>query len=256
MHVAFRLALQTFSTLAGPHDVGNYCAPVGEILWRNSGDFGRKPIEVFLDAILLTVGALLPIMNPFSTAPLFVSLTANFDAEHRRQQALLGCIYAFGILATFLLLGSWIIGFFGISIPGIRVAGGLIISNVGFRMLFPHAPSGASSTVEQGHDIAFTPIAMPSLAGPGSIAVVLSAAAQIRSGRPADWHVIYLAVIVGMALTLVFSFGVLQAASKMVRYLGASGIDAMTRIFGFLLICIGMQFLLTGVADFFGIHHL
>lgn len=92
---------------------------------------------------------------------------------------------------------------------------------------------------------------MPSLAGPGSISVVLSAAAQIKSRYAEEWVIIYAGVIVGMALTLVVAFVVLRAASSMVRFLGRGGIDAMTRIFGFLLICIAMQFLLTGIDDFF-----
>jgi multiple antibiotic resistance protein len=135
------------------------------------------------------------------------------------------------------------------------VAGGLIISTTGFRMLYPAPPlpADAAGAESASVDIAFTPIAMPSLAGPGSIAVVLGAAAQIRSIHPDEWVLVYAAVIVGMLLTLLFAFAVLRAASTMVRFLGASGIDAMTRIFGFLLICIGMQFLLTGISDFYGL---
>jgi multiple antibiotic resistance protein len=214
-------------------------------------------IAIVPEAIALTIAALLPIMNPFSTAPLFVSLTTGCDARWRNRQALLACIYAFAILATFLLIGSALIDFFRISIPGIRVAGGLIISVLGFRMLFPAAPTAARTDAEkqQELEIAFTPIAMPSLAGPGSISVVVSAAAHIKSIRPDDWPLIYGAVIVGMAATLTFSWLVLRVASAMVRFLGASGIDAMTRIFGFLAICIGMQFLLTGISDFYGLAH-
>lgn len=215
---------------------------------------GRKPITIFLDTIILTIVSLLPIMNPFSTAPLFVSLTANFSREKQRKQALLACIYAFFILLTFLVLGSWIVEFFGISVAGIRVAGGLIISTVGFRMLFPPAPPvGGAGEAAEVNDVAFTPIAMPSLAGPGSIAVVLSSAAHIQSRWPQSWAVIFAAVIVGLALTLVFSFIVLRASSNMMKLLGPEGIDAMTRIFGFLLICIAMQFLLAGIADFYEI---
>jgi multiple antibiotic resistance protein len=197
-------------------------------------------------------------MNPFSTAPLFVSLTIGASAKARNREALLACIYAFAILAVFLLVGAAIIDFFGISVPGLRVAGGLIISVIGFRMLFPAAPADAdpSDTKKPRKlEIAFTPLAMPSLAGPGSISVVLTAAAQIKSARPNDFGLIYAAVIVGMAITLVFSYLVLRAAALMVRFLGKSGIDAMTRIFGFLLIAIGMQFLLTGISDFYGIAH-
>ena len=217
----------------------------------------RRSIETFVQAVALTIGALLPIMNPFSTAPLFVSLTTGFDNKKREQQAFLGCVYALGILVTFLLLGSVIIRFFGISIPGIRVAGGLIISTVGFRMLFPLPKSGGSGSEarQQDLDIAFTPIAMPSLAGPGSISVVLSSAAHIQSNYPELWQLIYVGVIAGMVVTLIISFLVLRVASAMVRFLGTAGIDAMTRIFGFLLICIGMQFLLTGISDFFLLRH-
>ncbi|HEU4651678.1 MAG TPA: MarC family NAAT transporter [Croceibacterium sp.] len=210
-------------------------------------------MDIFLETITLTIGALLPIMNPFSTAPLFCTLTAKFDRKRQRQQALMACVYAFGILVVFLWLGSVIVEFFSISVPGIRVAGGLIIATVGFRMLFPAPPSAGSVAADPTHDIAFTPIAMPSLAGPGSIAVVLGAAAQIQSLFPDYWAVIYLAVVVGMVITLAITFAVLCAAGEMVRVLGPSGIDAMTRIFGFLLVCIAMQFLLTGIADFYGI---
>jgi multiple antibiotic resistance protein len=214
----------------------------------------RGSIEIFREAIVLTIGALLPIMNPFSTAPLFIALTSGMDRRTRNRQAVLACIYAFGILVVFLLLGSAIIEFFRISIPGLRTAGGVIMSTIGFRMLFPAAPAVVSeSNQQQELEIAFTPLAMPSLAGPGSITVVLTAAPQIKSMHPGERGLVVVAVVLGMVLTLVFCFAVLRAASSMVRYLGRSGIDAMTRIFGFLLICIGMQFLLTGISDFFNL---
>ena len=216
----------------------------------------RKAIEIFREAIVLTIATLFPIMNPFSTAPLFISLAAGLDEKARNRTALAACLYAFAILVVFLLLGAAIIDFFGISVPGIRVAGGLIISVLGLRMLFPPAPahdSHGSSLPEL--EIAFTPLAMPSLAGPGSISVVVTAASQIRSNHPEDYVVIYPGVIVGMAVTLLVAFFILRAASSMARILGPSGIDALTRIFGFLLIAIGMQFLLTGISDFFGFSH-
>ena len=219
-------------------------------------DARRELIQTFVDAILLTVASLLPIMNPFSTAPLFVSLTASFEPRRRHSQAVKACLYAFAILVVFLLAGAAIVDFFGISIPGIRAAGGLIILAIGFRMLFPPAAPQSAEAVGAAPDldVAFSPLAMPSLAGPGSIAVVMSAAAQIRSERPNDWVLIYAAVIAGMAATLVFSYLVLRLAGVMVRFMGPAGIDSMTRIFGFLLVCIGMQFLLGGIADFYGLH--
>jgi multiple antibiotic resistance protein len=217
---------------------------------------GEEQIDIFREAIVLTIATLFPIMNPFSTAPLFLSLAAGLDEKARNRTALLACIYAFALLVVFLLVGAAIIDFFGISVPGIRVAGGLIISVLGFRMLFPsavgHAPTG---TCQPELEIAFTPLAMPSLAGPGSISVVVTAASQIRSNHPGDYAVIYAGVIAGMAATLLSAFCILRAASSMARVLGPSGIDALTRIFGFFLVAIGMQFVLTGISDFFALGH-
>lgn len=216
----------------------------------------RRAIDIFREAIVLTIATLFPIMNPFSTAPLFVSLTAGLDDKARNRTALVACIYAFGILVVFLLLGAAIIDFFGISVPGIRVAGGLIISVLGFRMLFPPAPAYASQGKSPPElEIAFTPLAMPSLAGPGSISVVVTAASQIRSNYPEGYVVIYAGVVVGMVVTLSVALFILRTAGWMARILGPSGIDALTRIFGFLLIAIGMQFLLTGISDFFVLSH-
>lgn len=212
-------------------------------------------IDTFYATVALTIGTLLPIMNPFSTAPLFASLTAGMDSKRRNQQALLGCIYSFAILVVFLFLGAAIIDFFGISVPGVRVAGGLIVSTIGFRMLFTPPPSatGTGEAAPSDVDIAFTPLAMPSLAGPGSISATLTAAGAIQGLHPDAWRVIYAAVVTGMVVTLVFSYLLLRGAGAMVRFLGRGGLDAMTRIFGFLLICVGMQFLLTGISDFYGL---
>jgi multiple antibiotic resistance protein len=201
----------------------------------------------FIELVLLVIAGLLPIMNPFSTAPLLIALTASMTPEERNRQTLLGCLYAFCILSTFLIAGRFIISFFGISLPGIRIAGGLLVSTLGFRMVFPpSAPAGEKVAAQK--DIAFSPLAMPSLSGPGSISVVLATSAQIPDDKIALGNVI---VLIGIALTTLFTWLVLRGSILLVRFLGPNGIDAMTRMFGFLLICIGVQFVLTGTSDFF-----
>lgn len=196
-------------------------------------------------------------MNPFSTLPLFMSLTSKVHEKSRNRIAFAACLYALILLVSFLFLGTAVIDFFGISVPGIRIAGGLIISVIGFRMLFPDgAPivgSGQDSLHEQ--EIAFTPLAMPSLAGPGSLSVVVTAASQIKSNNPEQYVLVYAGVILGMIVTVLVALAVLRSAGPIARVLGPSGIDAMTRIFGFLLVAIGIQFLLTGVSDFFDLSH-
>jgi len=125
-------------------------------------------------------------------------------------------------------------------------------------MLFPNASPSSTSTQGDGHEaeIAYTPLAIPRLAGPGSLSVVLTAAVQIESNHAQHYWVVYAGVICGMALTGVIAWMVLRTAAPLARIVGQSGIDAMTRVFGFLLIAIGTQFLLTGVSDFYRIPHI
>ena len=86
-----------------------------------------------------TVGALLPIVNPLSAVGLVMSITSNLTDQERTEQIGRACIYMFCILTAFLIAGGLIMNFFGISIPGLRIAGGMIVSYLGFRMLFPES---------------------------------------------------------------------------------------------------------------------
>jgi multiple antibiotic resistance protein len=202
--------------------------------------------------VLSTMGALIPIVNPFSTAPLLLSLTTSHTAEERLTIVRRACLYMFCILAAFLVAGGLIMQFFGISIPGLRIAGGLVIAFVGFRMLFPRPPPPASgdSQAAAQRDVAFTPLAMPSLAGPGSIAVVIG----MSSTAQAESYVIlrHALIALGIALTALFCYVVLKRASGLATRLGPAGMSALTGIMGFLLVCIGVQFIINGVSELTG----
>jgi multiple antibiotic resistance protein len=179
---------------------------------------------------------------------MLVSLTASFTDGERLLVVRRACIYTFCILAAFLAAGGLIMQFLGISIPGLRIAGGLVIAVVGFGMVFsPPSASKNGAELPTQRDIAFTPLAMPSLAGPGSIAVVIgmSSTAQASDGVILR-HVM---IGVGIALTAVVSYFVLRSATALARFLGPTGVSAMTGIMGFLLVCIGVQFVINGVMD-------
>jgi multiple antibiotic resistance protein len=200
--------------------------------------------------VLSTVGALLPIVNPLSAVGLVVSITANLTQEERTEQIRRACIYMFFILTAFLVAGGLIMSFFGISIPGLRIAGGMIVSYLGFRMLFPDtAVISRQEQAEAAHkqDVSFTPLAMPSLSGPGSIAVVIGVSTTAQQSE----HVIvnHILVAIGIAITAFISYIVLRAATRLDRLLGATGMNAVARIMGFLLICIGVQFVINGVLE-------
>jgi multiple antibiotic resistance protein len=205
---------------------------------------------MFQDWILMvgaTFGALAPIANPFSAAPVFASLTQRFPHKRRKQQARAAACYTAGVLFVSLLAGAVILTFFGISMPVLRIGGGLIVSRIGFAMLNPEPEARVSEAdreeAQHMDDIAFTPVAMPLLSGPGSIALTISMATEVD--RVAE----YFAIAIGIALVAIFSWVVLHYAGRVVKLFGVTGMNAMTRIMGLILVCIGIQFVVTGVLE-------
>ncbi len=198
--------------------------------------------------ILGTVAGLLPIANPFSTAVVFLSLTGRRSAAQKDKIARMTCLYMTGILLVFLIAGVLIMKFFGISLPGVRIAGGLIVTGIGFGMMRP-GKEEKSDIAEDAEgdtdDISFTPLAMPMLSGPGSIAVTIGMAAETT--KILD----YLAISAGIVLVAAISYIVLRYSTAVVRFLGKTGMKALNRIMGFILICVGIQFIVNGVYGFF-----
>lgn len=200
-----------------------------------------------MELIFATIAALIPIINPFSTAPLFLSLTQGYTKEERNSQALRGVIYMFAILAISLIGGTFIISFFGLSLPGMRIAGGILVCGVGMKMLAPkddfdQSKEEAEEAVAK-KDISFTPLAMPSLSGPGSISVVIG-----MSSLGTDL-IHYTYIICGILAVSLLVLIVLFSAGKMVSFLGVNGLHAMTKIMGFLILCVGIQFIIHGIMD-------
>jgi multiple antibiotic resistance protein len=204
-------------------------------------------IQEFAALVVATFAALFPIANPFSTAPVFATLTARMPDDRRDGQARLACLYMGAVLLVSLIAGALILTFFGISLPVLRIGGGMIIARVGFDMLSPSPDEDLSDEKTEEalrrSDIAFTPIAMPLLSGPGSIAVTISMATEAESVE----H--YLAVGVGIVLVSFVSWIVLRSSARVVGFLGANGTHALSRVMGFLLACIGIQFVATGLIE-------
>lgn len=200
----------------------------------------------FWELILGTVIALLPLINPLAATPAFLAITEGDSEERRRDQALKGCIYMVAILVAFLIGGTFIMNFFGLSLPGMRIAGGLLVAGIGTSMLSP--PGRRSGQDDQEtvaarakRDISFTPLAMPTLSGPGSIAVTLGFSSLARD--PLD----YGAIILGILFVAAVTYAALRLSGRIVRVIGVNGMSALTRIMGFLLLCVGVQFVVNGV---------
>ena len=201
---------------------------------------------MFFEVMLLAYTALLTMINPPTTATLLLGLAKGKDSLYIKRQANMAGLFLFITLCVTFFVGSSILELFGISIPGLRLAGGLIIGFIGFRMLFP--PPADTNTIEDDTSIAFVPLTIPSMCGPGTMALVISGAAQIAS-LPADNDrmPIYGGMVAAFLLISVTSWAVLRMAQPICRFLGKTGIDALTRVMGFLLISLGMQFVINGV---------
>jgi multiple antibiotic resistance protein len=195
---------------------------------------------------------LIPIINPVNTAVLLLGISSHLNREERNRQIMMACIYMTAILITFLLLGHFVMVAFGISVPGIRIAGGLVIGFLGFRMLFPEENqiSGeGKQEAQQKQDISFSPLAMPSLSGPGAIAAVITMSSSINGRYGISKAIAYAGVILAIVITALLSWLVLRGAGTLRRFLGVNGVNSLSRIMGFLLICIGAQFTINGIRD-------
>ena len=202
-------------------------------------------IAHFGELVLGTVLALLPVTNPPASAPAFLALTERMTPDRRLGQLRAACCYMAVILVTFLVGGSLIMGFFGISIPGLRIAGGLMVAGIGSSMLTGAADRRSAEAGEGSpagdRDIAFSPLAMPMLSGPGSIAVTLGLTSLAKSWLD------YVAIAGGIVAVALLAYATLRASGSIVAIIGRSGMNALTKVMGFLLLCIGIQFIVNGV---------
>ena len=204
----------------------------------------------FLGYVAGALLAILPIVNPLGAVPLVMTVAAHLPAAERLRQIRRACVYTFVMMAGFLLAGGLIMSFFGISVPGMRIAGGMIVASLGFQMLFPSAPLPSRELErETGHkaDIAFTPLAMPGLAGAGTFAVIMSLSSQASARLGFERVLDFTAVLLAIVIVALLCFATLRAAERLQRVLGPTGMIALTRLTGFLMVCIGVQFIIDGL---------
>ncbi|MCL2891258.1 MarC family NAAT transporter [Brenneria tiliae] len=220
-----------------------------------------------IQTIGLGLVLILPLANPLTTVALFLGLAGNMSYRERNRQIFQASLYVFLILTGAFYSGQLVMNTFGISIPGLRIAGGLIVAFIGFRMLFPvqkpeHAPE-VTSKADEIHNsesssvvnIAFVPLAMPSTAGPGTIALIISSASQIKSGLDITPWVLTVAPVLTFIIVSLILWLSLKSSGFIMRLVGKSGIEAISRLMGFLLVCMGVQFVINGTLEIIATLH-
>jgi multiple antibiotic resistance protein len=217
-------------------------------------------VSTFLTTFLLTLTALFSIVNPLSGAFIFFGATRELEPKVRAHVARWVSIYSFSIVAASLYVGAYVLGFFGVSIPVLRVAGGIIVAAAGWRMLnAPDATEQHRSETPNPRSVdvppsrlAFYPLTMPLTTGPGTIAVAIS----LGAGRPIGFHVSSVAFFVEtLAATAVLAlviYGFYRNSARLADLIGATGTTIVMRLSAFLLFCIGIQILWNGAAELLG----
>ena len=205
--------------------------------------FYNKTMEVFG----LLLAALFSVLNPIGTVPIFVGLTQDYSKAERSRVSLLTGFNVFVILIISFFIGQYVLQFFGITISALRIAGGIIIASSGFSLLNGkfNKNKGISKQVEEDiqsrNDIALTPLAMPMLAGPGSISLLIAFYEEHKTTEEIIFSVL---AILSVSILI---FLILRSAHYLAKILGSSGIVAISRIIGFLTIAIGIQYIISSV---------
>lgn len=196
---------------------------------------------------LVTLSSLLPITNPLGNAAIFLSLTKMNSKRERHFIAMRASLYMLIILSICLFAGNLLLHFFGLSLAGIRIAGGILIMKYGFDQLEPKREKTHSdeehAEAKNKTDISFSPLAMPLLAGPGAIAAVMSASSLVSTPSLLN----YLGICIGIITTCLIAWIVLRGSENLMPFLGINGANALTKVMGFILLCIGVQLTIDGI---------
>lgn len=187
------------------------------------------------------------IMNPIANTPVFLGLTANDSPAERKRVAAKALLTTFVIILVFCLLGKLIFDLFGITLPAFRITGGVLVALIGFQMLHGeqssvHQPTSKDlkSSMEQALSIAVTPLAIPILGGPGTIATAMNYAS---TGGVAQMII----TIAAFAALCVITYGFFVFGQRLVTFLGSGGLNVITRLMGLILAVIGVQMLIGGI---------
>ena len=212
----------------------------------------------FGSVVLLAVGALLPIVDPLGGAPIYLAMTASLTHEERSRMAKAVAINSFLLLIASALIGAYVLDFFGLSIPAVQVAGGIVVCSIGWSLLnSPNSPPAmqrngapptrpAEASPDDLNQRAFYPMTMPLTVGPGSISVALTLGANPPEGIRALLATA-LAHVIGIFIVALGVYFCYCYADRILQKLGPTGTSVVVRLSAFILLCIGVQICWNGI---------
>jgi multiple antibiotic resistance protein len=199
-----------------------------------------------LAAFANVVLSLFVIVDPVGCLPVFVTITGRKSRSQRRATILRAVTIAFAVLACFALLGHWMLAYLGIGVPAVRIAGGVLLFLIGIEMLYGRVTQTTTSAGEEQEasgkdDVSITPLAIPLLAGPGSIAAVI-----LLSGDAGELGQV-LPVVAAIAVVLGATWLLLATSEGLLRLLGTIGVRVVARVMGLLLLFLSVQQVIDGL---------
>lgn len=206
-----------------------------------------EPVVAF---VVLCVGSLFSIVDPFAAVPVFLGLAGGLPRPEQSRLALQASLTCFLVLTAFGLAGSLIFHFFGITVPAFKVAGGILLFLVAVEMMQARHSGTRSTAAEESEagtrsELGVIPLGLPLLSGPGAIATVMVLAGKAR-GVPERLG-LHLAIL----LVSIITFLTLRSGTAMARGLGRTGLNVIGRIMGLILAAVAMQFVLDGLREAF-----
>jgi multiple antibiotic resistance protein len=212
----------------------------------------------FIESTISSFAALFPVTDPLGAIPIFLVLAAKASQDLRQNFALKTALYFLLVLVVFLFIGGSFLSFFGISIAGVKIAGGIVISEAGWQALKEESTLSQKDTeeatekVEHHEDISFIPMTIPLLAGPGAIAVTIGLAAQAGEDSSVPPLLNLSAIILSITVIAIIVYFCLRLSNWFLEKLGNTGITAISRLLGLFILAFGIQLILNGVADWVG----
>jgi multiple antibiotic resistance protein len=212
------------------------------------------PVTALAKYTLLVVGALFPIVNPLGNTPIFLSLTRGLSSKARKALARMIAINGLILILASIFIGTHILAFFGISLPVVQVAGGLVVISTGWALLRQPNDDGEGSGGSQRECSeasysrqAFYPLTLPLTVGPGTIATAITVGANRPEGSEWRWPLI-VGMLLGAVLIAASIYISYRFAERIGRTLGDSGMNVIIRLSSFILVCIGVQILWNGLS--------
>jgi multiple antibiotic resistance protein len=209
-------------------------------------------VSSVVSAFLLTFAGLFPIVNPPESAPFFLAMTKGLSTEVRHSLARRIAVNSFALLLGSMVLGPWLLEFCGVQLPVVRIAGGFVVTALGWKLLTQEQWSDHAGGAFPGGSTeppgSFYPLTMPLTVGPGSMSVAIT----IGSHKPANgYHLPELALnalgaLVGLIAIAACIYIAYRSAERIARVLGTTGLEVVVRLSAFILMCIGIEIMWTG----------